>query len=106
MKNARSEFDKLRETFVENRINFISCELELGLTFCSIAQTTRIAEFRERSLVDAQTALDTAAKALAGRAIPEDVARGLREKLARLSSILRDVRMLSRQRTGDRRRPP
>ena len=80
--------EHLREEILYSRIRFIEVELDLGITFCSIASTTDDADSRERNIANARKASGTAAVALNGLTIPTGVSKRLHDKLSKLNLML------------------
>jgi hypothetical protein len=49
-----------RKSQTEARIDFVLAELDLGVTFCQVALSTRDAETKERNIRNARRAYDSA----------------------------------------------
>ncbi len=71
------------------RVRFLRTELELGLTFASIAlQKNGSAEKKQRNWVNARKAYDTVIRSLENSTLTSDEAQGLESRLSNLKAHL------------------
>lgn len=84
----RLQFEALRKDQEALRLQFISTELDLALTFISLSQSTDDEERSERNLNHATKAVQAARKYLGGTNLSTDDREALVEKLGKLERLL------------------
>lgn len=86
----------LKETDLRNRMEsalaqFVSTEVDLALTFCEMAHSSRDSNTAQRRIDRAVEAHGSAVHYLQQLDVPEEVKRGINEKLAKLKESLDKV---------------
>jgi hypothetical protein len=81
------QFEALQEMYDALRFQFIAAELDLAITFCRVAATTRETARRKANQAKAEIAYEAAVHSLRGARLTIAMMREIREKTARLRSV-------------------
>ena len=82
-----SQFRSLVQTYHDLRFQFIIAELDLAITFCRVAATTRDPARKRANENNAEIAYEAAAHCLHGAKLSVEMLREIREKTAKLRSL-------------------
>jgi hypothetical protein len=86
--DSQYEAGKLLETSEALKLQFILLELDLALTFCTVASTTESQETRQRNLSNARRAYQMAASKVNNARVTADLREEIGNRLARLEHSL------------------
>ena len=93
---SQSEYERLREDRAALRLQFISTELDLAITFCHIAIDAEDPAKAERNTTNAHRAYRSASQYLETRTIGPQSSPEIDEKLRRLEQLLSDLDRIPR----------
>ena len=80
--------DRLRKQLLAAEAQFVATEIDLGVTFCSVAQSSTNSSRKRRNMENARKARDAASHFLTTPGLPDTVRKKLGEKLAILETAL------------------
>jgi len=88
LEQNRRVAERLHKELLSTETRFISTEIDLGVTFCSVAESSKDEERKQRNIANAKKAWETASHFIATFDLPDDVRQDLAEKLAMLEHAL------------------
>jgi hypothetical protein len=88
MKDNQRVSDRLRKQLLVAKAQFVATEIDLGVTFCSVAQSSTNSERKQRNMENARKARDSASHFLKTPGLSDTVRKELGEKLAVLETTL------------------